>query len=151
MTDKEKIRVEVKRLYGTFAGKVGMHGECDICCKILSFIDSLPEEPVSEDFEQALKAEWKGYVDRGAATVDALEDNTQELTFAKGFYRGTRWQRQQINKECAYNDLEEAAEKYAYELFPSIGAANTETELAFKAGAKWQKQQELVSNDLSKH
>lgn len=46
------------------------------------------EEPVSEDFEQALETEWKGYVDRGAATVDALEDNTQELAFANGFFRG---------------------------------------------------------------
>ena len=42
-------------------------------------------------------------------------------------------------EEPVSEDLEEAAEKYAYEICPSIGVANTETELAFKAGAKWQK------------
>lgn len=52
------------------------------------------EEPVSEEFEEALTKEWQGYVDRGAATVDALEDNTQELAFAKGFYRGSKWQKE---------------------------------------------------------
>ena len=55
------------------------------------------EEPVSEDFEEALAREWQGYNDRGAATVDALEDNTQELAFAKGFYRGAKWQKEQKN------------------------------------------------------
>lgn len=62
-------------------------------------IDSLQEEPVSEDFEEALAKEWKGYNDRGAATVDALEDNTQELSFAKGFYRGAKWKAEQFEKE----------------------------------------------------
>lgn len=57
------------------------------------------EKPVSEDFEEALAKEWKGYNDRGAATVDALEDNTQELAFAKGFYRGAKWQAEQFEKE----------------------------------------------------
>jgi hypothetical protein len=54
------------------------------------------QEPISEEFEKALAEEWQGYVDRGAATVDALEDNTQELAFAKGFYRGANWQKQQM-------------------------------------------------------
>ena len=39
-------------------------------------------------FEQELNIAWKNYVDRGAATVDALEENTQELAFAKGFKAG---------------------------------------------------------------
>ena len=54
------------------------------------------EEPVSKEFEKALTEEWNGYVNRGAATVDALEDNTQELAFAKGFYRGSNWQKNHI-------------------------------------------------------
>lgn len=41
-----------------------------------------------DQFEAVLADEWKGYNYRGAAAVDALEDNTQELAFAKGFYRG---------------------------------------------------------------
>ena len=43
---------------------------------------------MDKEFEEALAREWEGYCKRGAATVDALEDNTQELAFAKGFYRG---------------------------------------------------------------
>ena len=57
------------------------------------------ENSVSEDFEEALAKEWKDYNDRGAATVDALEDNTQELSFAKGFYRGASWKSEQFEKE----------------------------------------------------
>lgn len=39
-------------------------------------------------FEQVLDNAWKDYVDRGAAIFDALEENTQELAFAKGFKAG---------------------------------------------------------------
>ena len=46
--------------------------------------------------EEALARDWQGYNDRGAATVDALEDNTQELAFAKGFYRGAKWQKTKL-------------------------------------------------------
>lgn len=52
------------------------------------------KEELCYDFEEALAKEWKGYNDRGAATVDALEDNTQELAFAKGFYRGWNYPKQ---------------------------------------------------------
>jgi hypothetical protein len=51
-------------------------------------------------------------------------------------------------EEPVSEDLEEAAEKYAYELCPSIGVANTEAEQSFKAGAKWQKEQ-FVKNRLA--
>lgn len=46
------------------------------------------KEEQQKVFEQALDNAWKDYVDRGAATVDALEENTQELTFAKGYNTG---------------------------------------------------------------
>lgn len=41
------------------------------------------------------------------------------------------------------DDLEEAADKYAYNEFPSIGIPNTVIELAFKAGAEWQKKKSM--------
>ena len=59
-------------------------------------VKEVKKESVSEDLEKALAREWHGYNDRGAATVDALEDNTQELAFAKGFYRGAKWQKKQM-------------------------------------------------------
>lgn len=65
--------------------------DCDEKCEY-----NKKEEPVNEEFEEALAREWQGYNDRGAATIDALEDNTQELAFAKGFYRGAKWQKEQM-------------------------------------------------------
>ena len=67
--------------------------DCEIYPDCSDCMGNISEEPVSVDFEKALANEWKDYNDRGAATVDALEDNTQELAFAKGFYRGSNWQK----------------------------------------------------------
>jgi hypothetical protein len=67
-------------------------GTTDLFCE--QELYELVKEPVSEEFEEALAREWQGYNDRGAATVDALEDNAQELTFAKGFYRGWNYPKQ---------------------------------------------------------
>ena len=39
--------------------------------------------PVSEEFEEALVREWHGYNDRGAATVDTLEDIQKALDYAE--------------------------------------------------------------------
>ena len=89
MTDKELIKQEIERRYNCEKCHP-LDREANVAAAVLKelllFIDSLPEEPASED-------------------------------------------------------LEEAAEKYAYNEFPSIGIPNTVIELAFKAGAEWQKQQ----------
>ena len=45
------------------------------------------------------------------------------------------------------NTLDEAAEKYAYEEYPSVGVGNTELEKAFKAGALWMAKQH--ANEIS--
>lgn len=114
--------------------------------------DSMQEEPVTSDFETALAKEWKGYNDRGAATVDALEDNTQELAFAKGFYRGWNYHKEKPVSE----DLENAAEIILKNIEPDAfhivnqGCMNEREEPAWseelvlkaiKAGAEWQKEQ----------
>lgn len=62
-----------------------------------------------------------------------VKDFTLGMRIAKWFYDMGKNSQEPVSEE-----LEEAAEKYAYELFPSIGVPNTETELAFKAGAQWQ-------------
>lgn len=91
MTDKvQKIREEVEKLHGNPYYMMAVKD-------VLEILD-MQEEPVSEDFEDALAREWQGYNDRGAATVDALEDNTQELAFAKGFYLGAEWKEHQFEK-----------------------------------------------------
>ena len=88
MTDKEKIITDLKQALN------GLDITSNLRLVLINTIEYLQKESISDDFEKALAAEWKGYIDRGAATVDALEDNTQELAFAKGFYRGAKWQKQ---------------------------------------------------------
>lgn len=106
MTDKEKIRNELMLRLTNYKEtlnvshnsvlNLSLKSKIDQMESLLSFIDSLPEEHVSDGFEEALSIERKAYNDRGAATVDALEDNTQELAFAKGFYYGAKWQKEQM-------------------------------------------------------
>lgn len=73
----------------------------------------MTKEEKIKAFEQALEAAWKGYVERGAATVDALEDNTQELAFAKGFKAGYESSYQRY--EQGYKDAKEKAYKWLSE------------------------------------
>lgn len=47
-----------------------------------------------------------------------------------------------LPEENVSEDLEDSAEKYAYEEYPSIGVPNTVIELAYKAGAKWQEKKD---------
>jgi len=60
---------------------------------------------MDKEFEEALAKEWKGYNDRGAATVDALEDNMQELAFAKGFKAGVIRQKEKDFKILLKSDI----------------------------------------------
>lgn len=99
MLDKRKLKdniISIFEKFNIFDNTIGNLRDDTLKC-----IDSTQEEPVSEDFEEALAKEWKGYNDRGAATVDALEDNTQELAFAKGFYRGAKWKNEQMMTKAA--------------------------------------------------
>ena len=56
MIDKEKIKEEIEKYAKEEAlksnGSEFYGGRVSMCTKILSFIDSLPEEPVSEDLEE---------------------------------------------------------------------------------------------------
>ena len=95
MIDKEKIKT-ILELFLAWNGETEVIDVANLDSAVEFIEESLQKESVSEEFEKALAEEWQGYVDRGAATVDALEDNTQELAFAKGFYRGANWQKEQL-------------------------------------------------------
>ena len=161
MDKVQKIREEVAKRYNYWREKelnshsIESETRMSECQHLLLMIDSLQEESVSEDFEEALAAEWKGYNDRGAATFDALEDNTQELAFAKGFYRGANWKEQKDS--IVSDDLEEAANNAVISLIPSFGQKNSDGSYVssyrdcfkreefinlFIDGAKWQKQKD---------
>lgn len=144
MTDKDKIRAEVERLMNELIQEKekGFGSDIDDACiielqNVLTFIDSLQEdsieynpfddfrhtdseEPVREVFENALAKEWKGYNDRGAATVDALEDNMQELAFSKGFYIGWHYRKE----DPVSSDFISLVDKEARELWKEINLGN---------------------------
>ena len=113
------------------------------------------EDTVSEDFEEALAKEWKGYNDRGAATVDALEDNTQELSFAKGFYRGSKWKAEQFEKnrlDACDKQTEEEAEIESDFVMGIIEKEHRQPTFddAIKYGMKL-KEQQMMSNAIDAH
>ena len=90
MTDRENIRAEVVRIkeeisIGLSAYDAGEeNGQLELCEKILSYIDSMPEEPVSEDLEEAAN-KYK--------SEQPLEDYRPALY--KALKAGAQWQRSQ--------------------------------------------------------
>ena len=79
----------------------------------------MTQEEQIKAFEQALEDAWEHYRESGAAIVDALEENTQELAFAKGFNAGYKQSVEHptggallhvLNKGCAQG-YKDAAEK----------------------------------------
>lgn len=61
MTDKEKIKAEIERLI-----KENNGSPISVCNDLLYFIDSLPEEPVSDDW----KAEMNRYLESNGMFID---------------------------------------------------------------------------------
>lgn len=61
MTDKEKIRAEIERLHEEYRGKKGDADVRRALRTVLFFIDCMQEEPVSEDLEEEIDAEWNCY------------------------------------------------------------------------------------------
>lgn len=103
-------------------------GAYHILCNLDAYIDSLQEEPVSIDFEQEL---YKAF--------GQVKDFTLGMRIAKRFYDMGK-----NSQEPVSEGLEEAAENYAAtdELLPNGKVMiNFQAEKAFRAGAKWQKEQ----------
>lgn len=124
MTDKEKldaIRAEIHRL-------VDVRGyDREMANDLFTFMDSLPNEPVSEDLNEAAIAYNKkvNFVCAGKIPNEH-------------FIAGANWQKQQ-DKQPVNDDLEEAAKNHAAERYRTT----RDRELAekckwsFKAGAQW--------------
>ena len=103
MTDKEKIRAEVERLRKSYQI---MYQELDcespklmsVCAKkklgqdILMFIDSLQEEPVSEDLEEAAK-------NHAAERYRTTRDRELAEKCKWSFKAGAEWQKEQFEKD----------------------------------------------------
>ena len=79
MTDKEKIKAEIERLREASLASESYHDALD---DLLVFINSLPEEPVSEDLEKFAE-EWDESLYRSDAVI-----------------AGANWQKQQMTKDA---------------------------------------------------
>ena len=133
MTDKEFL----SWIYDRMIYKHGENKNVDYMLKFRSIIDSMQEEPVSKDRREAILKKAHELANR----AELISDKFPKSTLIAVAIDMAEWCDSHPIEEPVSEDLDRAAEKYAYELFPSIGAANTETELAFKVGANWQKQE----------
>ncbi len=100
MTDKEKIRAEIERLKES-----GCASPIVICDTLLAFIDSMQEEPVSDNLE----AEIEDYMNRNFSEGSdgcLISDNNKVLggvTYLDISYIArhfTNWQKHQIMKDA---------------------------------------------------
>lgn len=105
MTDKEKleaIKAEIERLMYSYnqeadiasaedsIGEKVAAGKYDVCRYLLSLIDSLQEEPVSEDYKKARKE----------AMFSINEQKGYSFKLQDMFDAGANWQKQQLMKKA---------------------------------------------------
>lgn len=101
MTEEEKIRAEVERLRALTADPIS--NPFDL---VLHFIDSLPEEKVSEDLEEAAEEYASVYKQVGY-------DEDHILSVSDSYIAGADWQKEHtIDKACEW--LKENMNKYIH-------------------------------------
>ena len=141
MTDKEKldaIRAEVQN-YIYAAHKAHTNITEGNFAHLLSFIDSLQEEPVSED-KMTISKEWF--------------EHCKKSWYNEGYIDG-EYNRDRQFEESVSEGLEKAAKQYSFYIPTQCEATETwkkETEQHFKDGAKWQlaKNKSITLDDLEK-
>jgi len=107
MTQKDLIKAEIERLkkelekgnYYLDSAEAATGYELALD-DLLSFIDSLPEEPVSEDLEEAKEAYCNEHNDD---CFDATGDYCPHIR--KAFVAGAEWQKQQMMKEAVEGEV----------------------------------------------
>ena len=143
MTDKvQKIREEVERLrslhqikYQQLDADNSMSlvecGKRNLCNELLSFIDSLQEEPVSEELDEAIE---KSFVYHDSRGDDFRSDKQIEIAYRQGFETGAKWQKEKDQKTIelaedhamltGMNKMKEQMMKDATEVTVHIDAGN---------------------------
>lgn len=104
MNNIEKIKAEIERLKNIAENDNAseyLRGQARICRIILSFIDSLPGEKLSEDLEEAAdNCVWK-----------SIDSNDQMLVpkfiplLLSLFISGAYWQKEQMMKEVVVSEI----------------------------------------------
>ena len=108
MNKVEKIKAEIERRKKTWNHQDPQYvaGGKDVCDYLLGFIDSLEEEPVSNDLEEFTKRESELFGER-EYEIDFIDRNA----LAKGYYwgvkAGAQWQKEQMMKNSDFiNEVE---------------------------------------------
>lgn len=147
MTDKEKldaIRAEIHRL-------VDVRGyDKEMANDLFAFMDSLPNEPVSENFTKALAEcihQAQGSVFDPMVLAETWKDELIKLAKSEEPVSEALWEASKqyaLRQVLASTDTEMSEQAYlSLRLFSGFELA-----VAHKDGAKWQKQQIKKSMDL---
>ena len=109
MTDKEKILAEIEKIkseeYGSdHFDRYAKHA----LDRVLKFIDSLPEEPVSEDLEEAAEDELDNQnpnwaVDASGSDGEYTENAYNEFQMINMFKAGAKWQKNNEQEPKSYD------------------------------------------------
>ena len=102
---KQKILAEIERLKKTF--QYGSSAEAkyrvEVYTELIDFINSLPEEPLSEDLEEANK-QYRKEVHNQLANTQGMcwefDWDDVEMAIDDAFKAGAQWQKEQIMKEA---------------------------------------------------
>lgn len=147
MTDKEAIRKEIERQKKHLsANYLDENGAMIAYNHIIDFIDSLPEEPVSENRKESILKKAHELANR----AELISDKFPKSTLIAVAIDMAEWCYSHSTKEPVSEELEKAAHTYAANnggrwLTDDIGikcfAFNPkEVKDAFKAGTQWQKE-----------
>ena len=146
MTDKEKIREEVEKIAKSINpflpdenGKNSEYeaGRFAMVTQIMQIIDSMQEEPVSEELEEAINQSFIYHENRGD---DFRSDKQIETAYWYGFEFGAKWQK--AKDEYITEDLGEYISELAKQ-FSEVSFAKL-SRIAVRV-AKWQKEQMMAN------
>lgn len=109
MTDKEKIRAEVERLkmeydkesiFRTVRGDTAR----EVFGKLLSFIDSILEEPVNEDLDDEI-LDWCNHLDYFDYDYESIRDASRHIA---------NWQKQKLMNELWHKGTDNPGNQHPY-------------------------------------
>ena len=113
MSKAGKIKAEIERLksslpWGSCASQVSMECNCkdEAYNEVLSYIDSLEEEPVSNDLEEAAR--------KIATRHSHITGDTYYANDAWFFKKGAQWQKEQLLNNAIEREVKVDAGGYPY-------------------------------------
>ena len=113
MTDKEKIKAKIERLFEKAGESLGEYrnGAEHTLITLNDFIDSLPEESVSDDLEEAMKQPAEE-----TRLVKAKNGHPffSEEDFKLGFSNGAQWKKEQMMAKAVKREVKQDAGGYPY-------------------------------------